>query len=222
MNTKETIVQSNVETLDVNLDEIFNGTPGGEAVTLPNEDKPNILSGLNEKADFSFTDDDGIDDLDAKAESKGDDPNAESTETLDELVGEKKESTKESTKKVAKDIFDTLDEDLDNSEEAVEKKEKRGRKPISGISDVFSKLITDKKIFGFDDDKDLDDYSAKDWEELIEVNLEERANQVRRETPKQFFDSLPEELQQAARFVADGGTDIKGMFRALGDVEETK
>ena len=40
MNTKETIVQSNVETLDVNLDEIFNGTPGGEAVTLPNEDKP--------------------------------------------------------------------------------------------------------------------------------------------------------------------------------------
>ena len=74
----------------------------------------------------------------------------------------------------------------------------------------------------FDDDKDLTEYTAKDWEELIEANLEEKANQVRRETPKQFFASLPEELQIAARYVADGGTDIKGLFNTLGSVEETK
>ena len=57
MNTKETAVNRNVETLDINLDEIFNGAPSAGDVTLPEESKsqPNILSGLNKKADFSFT-----------------------------------------------------------------------------------------------------------------------------------------------------------------------
>jgi hypothetical protein len=64
--------------------------------------------------------------------------------------------------------------------------------------------------------------SAKDWEELIQANLEEKANQVRRETPKQFFQSLPQELQIAAKYVADGGKDLKGLFTTLGQVEETK
>ena len=83
-------------------------------------------------------------------------------------------------------------------------------------------MIKDDKIVPFDDDKDLEDYSAKDWEELIEANLEEKARQVRSETPKQFFNSLPQELQIAARYVADGGKDLKGLFTTLGQVEETK
>ena len=207
MNTKETTVNSNVETLDINLDEIFNGAPSAGDVTLPEETKPqtNILSGLNKKADFSFADpdEDGVDDL-SKKESE--EPKVEAEE-----VQAEKES--------ASDILDTLD---DETEEDAEEQKKRGRKSISGISDVFSKLIKEDKIVPFDDEKSLDDYSAKDWEELIEANLEEKANQVRRETPKQFFASLPEELQIAARYVADGGTDIKGLFNTLGSVEETK
>ena len=215
MNTKEAAVNSNVETLDINLDEIFNGTPSAGDVTLPEESKskPNILSGLSKKPDFSFAnpDEDGVDNLDQKVESKEEplEEEKEATETLDEIVAETED---------VKDIIDTLD---DESDEDVEKK-KRGRKSINGISDVFSKLIKDDKIVPFDDEKSLEDYSAKDWEELIEANLEEKANQVRRETPKQFFASLPEELQIAARYVADGGTDIKGLFNTLGSVEETK
>ena len=220
MNTKETAVNSNVETLDINLDEIFNGAPSAGDVTLPEESKsqPNILSGLNKKADFSFADvdEDGVDDLtkkestDSKAEKE--------TSDLEDSLPESNEALKDSAES-ADDILDALD---DETEEDLEKKEKRGRKSINGISDVFSKLIKDDKIVPFDDEKSLDDYSAKDWEELIEANLEEKANQVRRETPKQFFASLPEELQIAARYVADGGTDIKGLFNTLGSVEETK
>ena len=221
MNTKETTVNSKVETLDVNLDEIFNGAPSGNDITLPNETKtkPSILSGLNQKADFSFanTDEDGVDDLSKKTEDAVEDTESASEETLDELV---KDQTKaESKKEEVEEILDTLD---DESVEDVEKKETRGRKSISGISDVFNKLIKAEKIVPFDDEKSLDDYSAKDWEELIDANLEERANQVRRETPKQFFASLPEELQIAARYVADGGQDLKGLFNTLGSVEETK
>jgi len=190
MNTKETTVNSSVETLDVNLDEIFNGAPSGSDITLPNEStpKPNILSGLGEKADFSFADvdDDGVDDLGKKEENKSDDVESSSEETLDELVEDQAKAKVESEE--VTDIIDSLD---DETEEDVQKKETRGRKPISGISDVFDKLIKADKIVPFDDEKSLDDYSAKDWEELIDANLEERANQVRRETPKQFFASLP-------------------------------
>ena len=42
--------------------------------------------------------------------------------------------------------------------------------------------------------------------------MDEKANQVRRETPKQFFQSLPQELQIAAKYVADGGKDLKGFI----------
>ena len=90
------------------------------------------------------------------------------------------------------------------------------------MSDVFKKMIDNDEIVPFDDDKDLDDYTAKDWKELIQANMDERGNKVRRETPKQFFDSLPQELQVAAKYVADGGQDLKGLFGTLSQVEETR
>ena len=216
MDIKTNTVNSNVETLDINIDKIFDGAPGSGAVTLPAEEKPkrNILSGLQEKADFSFADPDkdDADDLTAKVD-----------ETEKEEVTAEKETAKEDTSskvEEAADILESLDEVDEVAEE--EKPSKRGRKSISGISDVFSKLIKDDKIVPFDDDKELEDYTAKDWEELIQANLEEKANQVRRETPKQFFASLPEELQVAARYVADGGQDLKGLFSTLAQVEKTK
>ena len=216
MNATENTVKSKVETLDIDLDEIFNGAPSGSAITLPEEsktNKPNILSGLNKKADFTFADvdDDGVDDLSNKKSVETKEETGDLEDVLPEPTNEAVES--------ADDILDALD---DETEDDLEKKEKRGRKSINGISDVFSKLIKDDKIVPFDDEKSLDDYSAKDWEELIEANLEEKANQVRRETPKQFFASLPQELQIAARYVADGGQDLKGLFNTLGTVEETK
>jgi hypothetical protein len=201
MNTKENNVKSNVETLDIDLDALFDGAPNADGITLPDDAKvkPNILSGLNEKADFSFADpdDNGISDLSKKTEIN---------------------NTDDSDKESANDILNTLDDD----DEDEDKKETRGRKSISGISDVFAKMIKEDKLVPFDDGKSFDEYTAKDWEELIEANLEEKANQVRRETPKQFFASLPEELQIAARYVADGGQDLKGLFNTLGAVEQTK
>ena len=218
MSSEETTMDSKVETVDINLDEIFNGAPGGDTMTLPEEKKEtpkqkNIFSGNNNKSDFSFADpdQDDADDLTAKVE--------ETKAEEKEEVKVEEVKAEETNKEDAADILDTLDNETEE-EEVV--KTKKGRKPISGISDVFSKLIKDDKIVPFDDDKDLDEYTAKDWEELIQANLEEKANQVRRETPKQFFDSLPQELQIAARYVADGGQDLKGLFSTLSQVEESK
>ncbi len=215
--TETQTVKSKVEQVDINLDEIFNAAPSGADMIQDDKTKPkNIFSGLTEKADMSFADPDttDVDDLDAKVEES-------KAEDVVEATEEKQEEVKAEAKpEEAKDILDSLD----NVEEEVEdkKQEKRGRKTISGISDVFTKLIKEDKIVPFDDDKALEEYSAKDWEELIQANLEEKANQVRRETPKQFFQSLPQELQIAAKYVADGGKDLKGMFATLSQVEQHK
>ena len=209
-------VKSNVEQVDVNLDEIFNAAPSGADMISDDSSKPkNIFSGLSEKADMSFADPDKDDKDDLNAKVENNDESDESSDTNEPVAEVKAEEN-------ANDILNTLDGIEEEDENNFETKTKKGRKSINGISDVFSKLINDKKIFGFDDDKDLDDYSAKDWAELIEVNLEEKANEVRRETPKQFFQSLPEELQIAAKYVADGGKDLKALFSTLSQVETSK
>ena len=187
MSTKNNTMSSNVETLDIDLDTIFNAAPSGADMTLPSgkdtKATNNIFSGINKKADFSFADPDAndADDLTDKDKTP--------TSTGDLLADDEEENIEpKATKEDGKSILESLGDDEDDEE----KKETRGRKPISGISDVFSKMIKEDKLVPFDDEKSFDEYTAKDWEELIEANLEEKANQVRRETPKQFFASLPE------------------------------
>ena len=213
MSESNKTMDSTVETVNVDLDEIFNGAATAEAVTVPDKGSkstPNIFTAGGPKVDMSFAEPaDDTTDLNEEAEET---PEVEETK---EPEAEKKEDGGE--------LLDTLVEEDNNDEVEVEEpKQSRGRKKIEGISDVFDKLIKDDKIVPFDDDKPLDEYSAKDWEELIEANLEERANQVRQETPKQFFASLPEELQIAARYVAEGGNDLKGLFQTLASTEEAK
>ena len=209
-------VKSNVEQVDVNLDEIFNAAPSGADMISDDSSKPkNIFSGLSEKADMSFADPDKDDKDDLNAKVEKDDKSSESSDANETVAEAQIEEN-------VNDILDTLDGIEEEDENNFETKTKKGRKSINGITDVFSKLIKEDKIVAFDDDKDLSEYSAKDWEELIQANLEEKANQVRRETPKQFFQSLPEELQIAAKYVADGGKDLKALFSTLSQVETSK
>ena len=82
--TETTTVKSNVEKIDVNLDEIFNAAPSGVDMIQDDNAKPakNIFSGMNKKADMSFADpdNDGVDDVTAKAEEDV----SEKTEVLEE------------------------------------------------------------------------------------------------------------------------------------------
>lgn len=92
----------------------------------------------------------------------------------------------------------------------------------SGLYDLATKMIEEGTLIPFDDDKPLDEYTTKDFRELFEANFQERENKVREDTPKEFFQALPEELQIAAKYVADGGQDLKGLFRTLAYVEEMR
>jgi hypothetical protein len=109
-----------------------------------------------------------------------------------------------------------LNEDVDDAPKAT------GRPKVdkSGTAELVKKLIEKGQIVPFDDDKPLDEYSLKDFEELLEANFNDRESKVRQDTPREFFEALPEELQAAAKYVADGGEDLRGLFRILAEVEE--
>jgi hypothetical protein len=186
--SQETVMQTEVKEVDVNLDEIFGSTPGAESVLLPEDQKPSIFS--NPKVDLSFT----------NPSAKSEDKDKETPTTQEEV----------------KELLETTLDQLNDTGKGRPKIDK------SGLVDTFSKLIEEGLIMPFDDDKPLEDYSSKDWKELVEANFSERERKVKEETPIEFFKALPQELQIAAKYVSDGGQDLKALFKALAQVEEVR
>jgi len=206
---EETQVQDSttVEEVDVNLDEMF-GQPGAESVMLPAdevepepEEKKSNLFSRPEETDITFID---------KTETTTETPEKEMTPQ------EKIDSTPDS---VVDEALAELDDAI-TEEETGDIKTGRRKTDKNGLHELAAKMIEEGTLFGFDDDKDLEDYSTKDFRELFEANFQEREAKIRQDTPKEFFQSLPSELQVAAKYVADGGTDMKGLFRTLSHVEE--
>ena len=186
-----------VEQVDVNIDEIF-GMPGAENVMLPSgaeEDKPKSVFSSEKKVDTTFFD-----------------KPSETTKSKDD--------TDESKEVEIEQTINELNELISQEEDAGNK----GRPKVdkSGLYDLASKMIEEGSLIPFDDDKPLEEYTTKDFRELFEANFAEREDEIRRNTPREFFEALPEELQVAAKYVADGGQDLKGLFRTLAHVEEMR
>jgi len=196
-----TNVSTNVATVDVDIDSWL-GVPGAESIVTPaaqDDKKPNILS--TPKADMSFLD-----------ESKEDSTNEDVSRGTDKSTN----------------LFEELDEDLKDD---VEKKSPgRPKTEKSGLVEFFKKRIESNEMFAFDDydesKQSLDDYlgslSEKDIDELWQANIDNMRQEVAAQTPQEFFASLPDELQYAAKYVADGGQDLKGLFQALASVEQVR
>jgi hypothetical protein len=184
------------QNLDINLDE-FLPMPGAEdMLTAPESAKTTVFSKPKD-LDTTF--------LEAKEAAKQD-------ETEEPKIDV--EAAKEA-------LTEILDEDLNTG---VEETKTAGRPRVdkSGLVDTFSKLIEEGMIVPFDDEKPLDEYSTKDWKELLQANFEDRENKVKQEVPASFFESLPDELKYAYKYISDGGQDLKGLFKALSHVEEVR
>lgn len=202
MSEKETTTAetTSIEQVDIDLDSLdFLGTPGAENVMLPEEQKPSVFS--RNSVDLSFIDKDSSDD---KGETK--EPEVKIDDVIQEVDPDSDFRLKTETK----------------TEEAAEAKAGRPKVEKNGMAEVVNKLIEAGKIIPFDDDKPIEEYSLKDYQELIEANFQEIENKVRQQTPIEFFDSLPQELQYAAKYVADGGQDLKGLFKVLAAAEEVR
>ena len=131
MDTETTSVETKVTTENVNLDEIFAGAPGADAITLPEEKKPNIFT-LNENIDPSFL---------------NEEPTAtEEPTAVEEVETTEEPETTEIVEPVTTEEKQKADEVIDSLDASEEKVETRGRKKIEGISDVFNKLIKEDKI----------------------------------------------------------------------------
>jgi hypothetical protein len=128
------------------------------------------------------------------------------------------------------ELFNELGEEPADDEDQKPNKGGRPKTEKSGLVDFFKKRIESKEMFAFDDfdesKQTLDDYlgtlGEKDYEELWQANIDNLKNEVASNTPQEFFESLPEELQVAAKYVADGGQDLKGLFQALAQVEQVR
>ena len=203
--TKEVIDlidNTTVQEANIDIDAMF-GQPGADSIMLPEdgseplpvEKKPNIFS--KEKVNVNFLDD-------KKPSLTG--------ETTDETPQTEEEAEEV---KVEMDELDKLiNEEEDGGNVGRPKLDK------DGLYDLTTKMIEAGTLIPFDDGKELEDYSVKDFRELLEANFQERENKVAASMPTEFFNSLPDELQIAAKYVADGGQDLKGLFKTLSQVSE--
>jgi hypothetical protein len=205
-NNETTVVQ------EVELDNLGDllGPDAGSVMVPTDEKKPNVLSSPN--ADTAFLDkpenekpsdkDENPDD-----EDKDKDKNPDDKGDLDD---KDKKPDNTSIDDIAQEVKD--DED----------KDKGGRPTLTKdvMIETANKLIEKGVMFPFDDGKKVEDYSQADWEELLEANFAERENKLKEELPQQFMASLPPQLQKAYAYHQQGGQDMEGMFRALGQAEE--
>ena len=200
-------VQTSVEQVDLDIDSLFDGAPGADSIVVPTKEevKPNLFT--KQGTDLSFLDGEN------------------SKETEEQKV------SRETAKEVLSDV---LDEEIkleeDNDQEDSKKAGGRPKTEKSGLVQFLKKRIENNEMFAFDDydesKQSLDDYLSslgeKDVEELWKANIDNLKQEVASQTPQEFFESLPEELQYAAKYVADGGQDLKGLFQALAQVEEVR
>lgn len=205
--TNITADQTSVEQVNLDLDSWL-GAPGADSIITPAESeekqedkKPSFFSKNN--TDLSFLD-------------------SEESEETDE---EKPVNTDQLLNEI------TASENTDEEEEVSDKKSSgRPKTEKSGLVGFLKKRIESKEMFAFDDfdesKQSLDDYlsslNEKDVEELWEANISNLKSEVAAQTPKEFFESLPDELQYAAKYVMDGGQDMKGLFAALAQVEQVR
>jgi len=217
MSTENTIITQEV---DLDIDSWL-AAPGGDQITLPKDTKvkPSNIFAPREKLNLDF-----IDDVDK----------------VDEIIVQKEELNEDGsvkTEKITQKSDDFLNEltneptdDLETEQQVDKSKGGRPKTEKSGLVEFLKKRITEKEMETFDDfddeTGDLDEYlgamSENDIEELWKANMDTIKTKVAVETPQQFYDSLPKELQYAAKYVMDGGDDLKGLFKALAHVEETR
>jgi hypothetical protein len=207
---------TNVAQVDIDLNDIL-GT-GVDAVMLPNEtggkteEKKSIFS--RNIPDTTF--------LDKPVEQTGTEDDLPADPAPAEPEGGTTDQPTGSIEEPTEDIGDPLAQpgtELDSSEE----ERNKGGRPTALVT-ATKRLMEKGLLTPFVDDngkeEDISSYTADDFEELLSANLENYQNKTGEDVAQQFFQSLPREMQHAYQYLANGGTDMKGMFQALAQSQE--
>ena len=208
-----------VETVDMDVNSILNlgdsvmlpstGDKGGSTPTA----KPSMFS--RNTVDLSFLD------------NKDDDDDSNNPPASEGTAAAKPADTNNPTAKPSfepGEINDILSPPLSDDEDA--SKTGRPKMDKQGLVELTTKLIEKGFIAPFTNDKgedeDITKYSLKDFEELFEANEQDKTRKTGSAVAEQFFQSLPAEFQYAHEYIQNGGRDLKGLFRSLAQVEETR
>jgi len=230
----ETTEATNIQRVEVDSLDNLLGIPGAENImTATGNEKPGFFG--RQKVDTNFLNPTKQAIPTPVVETPvGETPEAKVTrEAAEKKTKEDKEKADllaKGKEKGAEDLTQILtdldpNKDPEAAAKAAEEASKNAGRPKvdkEGMIELTKKFIEKGLMVPFEGDKSVDDYTMKDFEELIEANFNDREAKIKESTPVEFFDSLPPELQVAAKYVADGGKDMKGIFRALSQVEETR
>jgi hypothetical protein len=167
------------------------GIPSASSVISPVESKSTVLK--SNKIDISFLDD--IDDNDTEIYK----------------------DDEELTEKTVKAIVDTkLDSEEKNKNFSSDKSESH-----TAMIEAAERLVKKGILQLFDDGKNVNDYTANDFEELIEANISSHVGVAAENAPVQIFSQLPEEVQAVIHYALNGGHDMKSLFSQLAKTQET-
>ena len=140
----------------------------------------------------------------------------------DVTMGIKKDTPKEEAVEEIDKKKSVAEEDVEiivaNTEESDEDLIKTKDETLAALED----LVKTGTILLFEGDKALKDYSKKEQVELIQANIDRVREETEESAPAEFFDSIPESLKFAAKYHADGGKDLKSIYKYLAENEEIK
>lgn len=196
-----------VDTTDATIESLLAGSNSVMIADNSSNKPPSMFSRGDVDLTFLDNNSDNSDDSDNSGTNTG---------SPDDRTSGADSTNNSSTDNTGTSVLDNLSQGVDTDEDI--KKTKSGRP--TNIVELTNKLIEKNLIVPFNDDVPLDQYTLKDFEELYEQNDQERQKKLMEEIPLKFFDSLPEQLQYAAKYVADGGKDLKGLFQVLAQSEE--
>jgi hypothetical protein len=199
----------------VNLDALFPGIDTSDVLTSK---VPNILS--NDK-DLSFLDKTGSE----KSEVT---PAGEKTQGEDDKLPIKVDESEAS--KILDSLNPDEDDDDDSSGAGPTGNTGRPKTDKNALAGYLKQKIEAGEFSAFEDwdenKQTLDEYLSKQPEkvlhEMLDANWQSKEREILERTPVEFFEALPEELQYAARYAMEGGTDMKTLFAALARVEQVR
>lgn len=210
---KETTTTTEIDLSDAMINDIL-GTPGvsAESIMTTNDAKEE-----DEKPAFFSRNDVVSKVLDSSNESKETKTDEKSTE------GEKTTST-ETNRELVNQVLGTAEEEQENINAITETKKavSSGKMNKGTMVNVIKKMVDDGKLFEFEGDTPIEEYTVEDLEQLLEANLQAKEQATANNVSNQFWTSLPEELQVVGKYLADGGTDLKSIFRVLAQTEEVR
>lgn len=214
---------------DVDLQAIL-GTPG--AILTPSEKKPSLFSSAGDIKTKEFLD--GLSKNPPTGAPPADDDDdkltPEEKQAKADAALKAKETALENAKKGA-EILDgiipgattqTDDDDDDAGQGAGGSAAGRKKTQKDALIETVKSLIEEKVLFPFDGEKTVEQYSLQELKDLIVKNFEYKQEEFTKKLPLEFYDSLPEELQYAYKYYADGGKDLKSVFKVLSHMEENK